>query len=282
MKKTIILTQFGSPHPWTEQFLENVGHLGKDGWYWKIFTSNVYQNAPENVEIVPMTTEQFNDLVQSKLGIRPQMFMTEKGVPSVHVTDFYIFSGLIFEDYLKDSVFWGIANIDMVFGRLSHFLPDSELEKWDIWTDDVNVINGIFSLYRNVPIVNTLPLLMPYWREVIGQSPCPKCLGAKVGSHVLFGSDEYGLTNVMKDPQVLERIRYGYPKYYFMHSHDRLEQHLPEVKLSMKEDGSLWELFEDIGHPDWEHAHPLAGREIPYFHFLRTKKWPEFINYIQA
>jgi len=276
LKKTIILTQFGSPHEWTEQFLENVGRLGQHGWYWKIFTENKYDNVPSNVEIVPMNTEQFNDLVEKKLGVRPNMFMTDKGVPSVHVTDFYVFSGLIFSNWLKDSDYWGIANIDIVFGRLDHFLPDSELEKWDVWTDDVNVFNGIFSLLRNVPEVNTLPITrISNWQEIITQEPCEKCVG-ETGAiqHTLIGSDEYIMTEVLKMPDVLKTIRYGYPKYHFMHSYDRLEQHVPEVKLEMQDDGSLWELFADTNAPDWVHAHSHAAREIPYFHFIRTKKWP--------
>lgn len=274
LKKTIILTQFGSPHEWTEQFLENVGRLGQYGWYWKIFTENKYENVPSNVEIVPMNTEQFNDLVEKKLGVMPNMFMTDKGVPSVHVTDFYVFSGLIFSNWLKDSDYWGIANIDIVFGRLDHFLPDNELEKWDVWTDDVNTINGIFCLFRNKPWVNYLCLRIPEWKKKLTQPPCERCCGEKDAGHTLYGTDEYDLTEVMKHPDVLEAIRYGYPKYHFMHSHDRLEQHVPEVKLKIEEDGSLWELFQDVAAPVWDHARPFPGREIPYFHFIRTKKWP--------
>lgn len=278
LKKTIILTQFGSPHVWTEQFLENVGKLGQYGWYWKIFTENKYDNVPENVKIVPMNTEQFNDLVQEKLGVRPNMFMTSKGVPSVHVTDFYVFSGLIFEDWLKDSDYWGIANIDIVFGRLDHFLPDSELEKWDVWTDDVNVFNGIFSLLKNTKEVNELCLEIPLWKEKIAQGPCNKCLGLPgETSHSLAGTDEYDMTEVLKRPDILEKVKYGYPLYHFMHSYDRLEQHVPEVKLEIQPDGSLWELFTDTAAPDWIHTHSHAAREIAYFHFIRTKAWPNII-----
>lgn len=272
MKKTIVLTQFGSPHPWTNEFLQNVGKLGQYGWSWKIFTENTYENIPPNVEIVPMTTDQFNVLVEKKLGVKTNMFMTESGFPSVHVTDFYVFSGLIFEDWLKDSDFWAIANIDIVFGRLDHFLPDSELDKWDVWTDDVDTINGIFCLFRNIPKVNSLCLLIPKWEEKLSQVPCVRCLGDNSVGHTLYGTDEYDLTEVMKRPEVLKDIRYGYPKYHYMHSHDRLEQHTPLPKLKIEDDGSLWEFFEDKGVPQWIHAHK-AAREIPYFHFIRTKKW---------
>lgn len=279
LKKVFILTQFGEPHSWTNEFLQNVGTLGKYGYSWKIFTENKYENVPENVEIVPMTTDQFNDLAQAKLGVRPQMFMTPKGVPSVHVTDFYPFSGVIFEDYLKGFDFWGIANIDIVFGRLDHFLPDDELDKWDVWSDDINAINGIFCLFRNIPLINNLCLEIPHWQQKLTTDPCPKCMG-EIGEevhHTLFGTDEYDMTDLMKRPEVLASVRYGYPKYYPFHGYDRLETQVPNIKLSLKEDGSLWELSEDTRPPIWEHAHKYFGREIAYYHFIVTKKWPPLI-----
>ncbi len=274
LKKCFVLTQFGSPHKWTEQFLENVGKLGKYGWYWKIFTSNKYENVPDNVEIVPMTTDQFNDLVEDKLGVRPNMFMTQAEVPSVHVTDFYVFTGLIFEDYLKGFDFWGITNIDIVYGRLDRFISDKELEQYDVWTDDIKVINGIFCLFRNRPDINNLCKEIPFWKEKVGQKPCQRCLGNGY-DHTLYGTDEYDMTEVMLKVEKEGRARYGHPKYHPIHSHDRLEQHVPDVKLKIEDDGSLYEFFEDIHGPDWIHARKLLGKQIAYYHFIRTKEWPK-------
>lgn len=268
LKKTFIITQFGTPHAWTQEFIDNVQHLEKDGWYWKVFTPNKLESKG-NVEIVPMTTDQFNDLCEQKLGVRPNLYMTEKGVPSVHMTDFYTAGGVLFDDYLKDSDYWGIANIDMVFGNLSKFLPDSELEKYDVWTDDPKSFNGIFSLFRNGYTANGLFKRVKHWDSKLEIAPCPKCTGTG-GNHTLWGTDEYDMTEVLR----VANIKIGRPKYYPLHSHDRLEQHVPEVKLELKEDGSLYELFKDINGPQWIHAHPYIGHEIPYFHFLKTKKWP--------
>jgi len=276
MKKTFLITEFGAPFSWTDKYIQNCGQLEKYGFYWKIFTPNKYENVPANVEIVDMNTEQFCDLVEKKLEVRPNMYITDKGCPSVHITDFYVFSGAIFEDYLTDSDWWGITNMDVVYGRLDHFIPDSELEKYDIWTDDVNAINGVFSLWRNTPKVNKLFLVLADWKEIIGQPVCDKCCGQDVDNkgHSLYGSDEYHMTNVMKDPRILAEIRYGYPKYYPIHSYDRLETQVPDVKLEMKDDGSLWELSNDTRPPVWEHTHKHFGREVGYYHFGVTKKWP--------
>ena len=35
-----------------------------------------------------------------------------------------------------------------------------------------------------------------------------------------------------------------------------------------------WELLKDANPPEWKHARPFLGKEIPYFHFMKTKRWP--------
>lgn len=270
MKKTFIVLQFGKPFSWIEKFINQVEVLGQYGWYWKILTPHKYDNLPSNVEVIHMDINKFNNLVFKKTGIKPVIFITEEGIPSIHITDFMVAYGKIFEDYLKDSIFWGMmGGPDIVFGRLDHFFPDELISKYDIISDDVNTINGCFSLFRNIKPVNELFLKIPDWKEAFSLKICPRCtdLGEK---HILFGTDEYGMTNVVRG----ERIRFFSPKYYPMLSHDRLEQHFPKPKIKVIEDGSLYELFEDKASPKWEHERPFIGREIPYFHFSRTKTWP--------
>ena len=270
LKKTFVLTMFGSPLPWVNQFIDAVQFLEPYGFYWKVFTPNDIKSKG-NVEIISMTTNQFNDLVEKKLGIRPNMFMTELGVPSVHVTDFLVAWGVIMEDYLKDSDFWGACGWDSVFGRLDHYLPDSYLETCDVWTDDIETINGCFVLFRNTEKVNNLFKQIPDWKAKLAQPPCQRCLGnPEAWQHTLHGLDEYGLTEVMKN---VKDLRYKYPRYYPLHSHDRLE-HQIKPKLKVQEDGSLWELMADVQPPEWIHARPFIGREILFFHFMKTKKWP--------
>lgn len=270
LKKVFLITEFGKPFDWTPQYLENIAKLGKYGWYWKIFTPNQYDNVPQNVEIVNMTIEQYADLVKEKLDVRPNLFITPKGIPSVHITDFYIFSGIIFEDYIKGFDFWGITNMDVVYGRLDNFVSDTLLQDCDVFTDDVETINGVFCLWRNNKMVNNLFQLIADWRGILGQKACGGCLHG--GEHKIFASDEIVMTEVMK--RVKDKVRYRYPQYYPWSSHDRLEIHVPVPKLKMEEDGSLWELIYDTESRDWMHHIPCFGREILYYHFQKTKNYP--------
>ncbi len=263
IKKVFLQTQFGKPHSWTQEYFDNCNKLEKYGWYWKIFTPNDIKSQG-NVEVIKMTLEEFDALILDKCAVNPENYL-ENELPHKLVSDYYPAYGLIFEDYIKDFDYWGHTNWDIVYGRLDKFIPDSEISKYDIWTDDVNTINGIFTLYKNETYINLLFMSIPEWKEMFVR-------------HQLFGVDEYHMTELVKKEAKEKTIKYGFPPYYFLHSHDRLEQHVPDVKLEMKEDGSLFELFQDINHPNWQHARPIAGKEIAFFHFLRTKKWPLLDN----
>ena len=273
LKKVFLITELGSPFYYTQEFINQCGKLEEYGWYWKIFTPNKYENVPSNVEIVDMNCEQLADLMEQKLQVRPKLFITEFGNPSMHVTDFYIYSGILFEDYIKDADFWGITNLDVVYGRLDHFISDDYLNDCDIFSDDLNAINGVFCLWRNIPEVNNLFKKITNWQDPLKAEPCTQCTLRDGKGHQLAGTDEYWMSHLLKQPMA-SHIRYKYPKYQPMHGHDRLEQHVPEIKLKWEDDGSLWELFADINGPKWEHARPFIGREIPYFHFPKSKKWP--------
>lgn len=260
MKKTFILTQFGDPHPWTKQFIDNVQHLQKDSWYFKIFTPNPIESQG-NFEVVKMTIEEFNELVYKQCGVNPQNKLVA-GMPVKNMSDFYVASGLIFQDYIKDSAYWGITNWDIIFGNLSKFIPDSEIQKYDIWSDDLNTINGIFCLFKNEVYVNSLFTEIPNWQHMFT-------------THQLFGTDEYHMTEVVRQANKEGLVRFGFPTNFPLHSHDRLEQHVPRVKLEWHD--GLWELFADTNPPNWIHARKFLGREVPMFHFIRTKSWPNII-----
>lgn len=279
IKKCFVITELGNPFSWTQEYINHVQRLKKDGWYWKIFTPNSYWVPSDgNVQVIPMTAEQFADLVEKKLAVRPNMWITEKGVPSVHVTDFYMFTGRIFEDYLEDVDYWGVTNMDIVYGNLSKFLPDTELIKYDVWTDDVGAdggrVNGIFSLWKNNDYINNLCSQIPNWVEKLQQQPCPKCMGTG-DHHTLYGTDEIDMVPIMQELEEKGQVRYGYPTYFPFHSYDRLHQHIPKPNLRLYEDGSLYELIKDEIYPDGLGMFDgYTGKEIMYFHFIRTKEWP--------
>jgi len=263
MKKVFIILMFGTPFPWIQQFINSVQHLEKYGWYWKIYTPHAIQSKG-NVEIIKMDINQFCELVGKKTNIKPVIYITPKGIPSVHVTDYMVAYGKIFENYLIGYDFWGMmGGPDILFGRLDHFLPDSYLRDCDVFTDDPIAINGCFTLFRNKKGINKLYEQIHGWKELFNLPECRKCVYG-TGTHILAGTDEYGMTEVMKT----SKLRYKHPRWFPLHGHDRLPH-----KIELKSDGSLWEVTPDKA-PSWEYANPYFGREILFYHFSQSKTWP--------
>jgi hypothetical protein len=139
-----------------------------------------------------------------------------------------------------------------------------------VFADDVNTFNGVFSLLKNNKKINNLFNRISNWRDIISQPICNACMDGG-NSHSLYGSDEIIFTQVLRNSP---DVKFKYPPYYPLLSHDRLEQHVPKPNLEIQSDGSLWELFKDTKSLDWEHARPIMGKEIISFHFSSTKKWP--------
>jgi hypothetical protein len=259
LKKVFLQTQFGSPHAWTEQYFENFRRLAPYDWHLKVFTPNCWPGA-DNIEIVPMTLGDFDQLIERHVGVRVGNYLTGKGVPSKLVSDFYPAYGQIFQDYIQGFDFWGFTNWDMVYGRLDRYVPDELLETCDIWADDVNAINGIFTLMRNNEYVNNLFRHVPDWAFAFT-------------THEPFAFDEIRMTEAVRKLADAGAVRFKYPHYFGNHSYDRLIQHFPEPNLYFAEDGGLIERLEDRGvcPPSTKNHY---GREIMSFHFSRTKRWP--------
>lgn len=257
MKKIFVVTQFGKKHDWTEKYIENVQKLEQSGWYWQIFTPNKFESKG-NVQIVPMTIEQFADLVGLKCGIKPTLYITPAGIPNIHITEFYVFMGKILEDYIKGFDFWGMTGMDNVYGKIDDFISDRLLANCDIFSDDVDTLNGNFALWKNNEKINTLYKRLPYWKELLAQPDCQGCVSK--GEHHLYSPEDLGTKFIIGDD-----IKMATPQHYDLHGHDNLVNH----ELELKDDGSLWELNHDS-----REGFRTFGRQIAYYHFSKTKVWP--------
>lgn len=164
LKKVFLLTQFGPPHPWVEQYLAHIRTLAPYGWHFKILTHTQYKSGG-NVEIVPMTLADFDARVLDRCGVITGNRLDSNGLPVKFTSDYYPAFGDIFADILADADYWSITNWDVVFGRLDHFLPDSLLSQCDIWSDDCSHINSLFCFYRNTEWVNRLYRLVAGWQD---------------------------------------------------------------------------------------------------------------------
>jgi hypothetical protein len=259
IKKIFVQCLFGrEPFPWTEQYFQNIRRLESSGWSLKVFTPHPLPSA-SNIEIIPMTIEGYDALVRKYCGVDPQNFINSRGVPNKLTSDHYPAQGLIFQDYLKDADYWAITNWDCAYGRLSRFLRDDELARWEIWSDDPAGFNGIFTLIKNTERANNLFRETPNWeRWFTLHEPC--------------AFDEIRFSETLRTASAEGRILWGHPEHFPLHSYDRLIMHRPLPHLYFEDDGALIEWYEDTTHPPTTKRH--YGREIMLMHFSKTKRWP--------
>jgi hypothetical protein len=258
LKKVFVQCLFGKPFDWTEQYFRNFRMLEPYGYHLRVFTPNPLPEA-SNIQIIPMTLQEYDGLVEKHCGVNPKNFINGKGVPNKLTSDHYPAQGLIFQEYLKDADYWGITNWDVVYGRTDRMIPDAELEKFEIWSDDPNGFNGIFTLMKNTPTVNGLFLEVENWeRYFTVHEPC--------------GFDEIRFSGTLRQASEEGRIAWGHPIHFPAHSYDRLAPHKPTPHLYFESDGALIEWYEDYAHLPSKKRH--FGREIPLFHFSHTKRWP--------
>ena len=98
-----------------------------------------------NVKIVSISLEEFNHLASSKLGL-PINITHDYGYKLCDLKPAY---GVIFEDYLTHYDFWGNCDIDVIWGRITHFLTPETLASFDVLTFEETHFAGHLTIFRN-------------------------------------------------------------------------------------------------------------------------------------
>lgn len=109
-----------------------------------IFSDSKWEGElPENVSVIPFDLIKFNRLASEKLGFQVNILKPYK------LCDFKPAYGLIFEDYIKEYSFWGMTDIDIVFGRIREFITEEMLNAYDVISVRNDYPTGSFMLFRN-------------------------------------------------------------------------------------------------------------------------------------
>ena len=106
------------------------------------------------------------DLNDFKLRVKQKLGIEYPGVyGSSKVWDYRCALGLLYEEEIKGFDWWGHCDLDCVFGDVNKWVTDEFLSNLDVHSNHHSYVNGCFSLYRNVPEVNTLFMNYPFWAE---------------------------------------------------------------------------------------------------------------------
>lgn len=137
-----IIPYFGKLPNYFQLFLNSC--KANKNFDWLLFTDDMSDyNFPENVKRIHMSWNNFKKYVQNKFEFKISLDYPKK------LCDFKPTYGYIFEDYIKDYLYWGYCDIDTIMGNLDKQLPVDFLEKYD------KIFSlGHMVLFRNTSIVN--------------------------------------------------------------------------------------------------------------------------------
>lgn len=150
MKKIALINVFIGEFPWFfDYFIKSCLHNPTIDFY--IFCDTSYSKpVPKNVNLLDLTLTQFNLLASSKLELEVSIENAYK------LCDFKPAYGIIFSDYLTEYDFWGICDIDIIFGRIREFMTDDILTEYEVISVRPDFPTGYFMLFKNEQKINTL------------------------------------------------------------------------------------------------------------------------------
>tara|TARA_R110000823_G_scaffold243818_1_gene368002 strand:+ start:22649 stop:23587 length:939 start_codon:yes stop_codon:yes gene_type:complete len=154
----LIIPYFGKWPLWFEPFLISVA--ANPSIHWLCPTDcPIPPKYPENIHFLSTTLAQLNihvnKVVGAKVPLNPRKFCDLK--PTY---------GEIFEKEVKGYDFWGICDMDIVWGDIRKFVTPQILSTYDIISSRKENISGHFTLFRNNSAINQLYKQLPDYKTL--------------------------------------------------------------------------------------------------------------------
>lgn len=140
--------------------------FGKFPWYFSLFLKSCSTNptinfliftdqekskdCPNNVKFIPFSLEKFNQLASEKLNLNISIKNAYK------LCDFKPTYGIILSNYLKNYEYWGITDVDIIFGRIREFITDEMLNEYEVISVRNDYPTGSFMIFENKEKINNL------------------------------------------------------------------------------------------------------------------------------
>jgi hypothetical protein len=178
MARSILLINiwFG-PYPrWMPAFLQSCATNPDVDWL--LLTDHPAPAvALPNVRFERLTFPAFLELASAKTG----MPVRKEGYSQVDLKPAY---GAIFEDFTAGYDFWGHCDIDLLWGRVRHFVTDDLLERHAILSSRKHATSGHFTLFRNTPEVNNVYRGVPGWEQMFADPKLHAFDESKISRHL--------------------------------------------------------------------------------------------------
>lgn len=143
MKKAVFIIPYFGKLPNYFPIWSKTAKANKEYDFWVITDDNTAKSVSENIKIVSITFAEFVEKVQEKFSFQLGLKTPRK------LCDFKPTYGYIFEDEIKEYLYWGYCDVDIVLGNLSRFIPiDAGFDKL--------FVHGHMTLFKNNYKMNRL------------------------------------------------------------------------------------------------------------------------------
>ena len=143
-KVIFIIPYFGNFNNYFQLFLNSCAT--NSDFSWLIVTDNNDKyDFPRNVLVKRMSFSQLKEIINEKLNANVRINNPYK------LCDLKPMYGEIFHDFISKFDWWGYCDIDLIFGKLNHFLTDDLLNNYD----KIGVL-GHCTLMKNINTVIVL------------------------------------------------------------------------------------------------------------------------------
>ncbi|OUP27849.1 DUF6625 family protein [Faecalibacterium sp. An192] len=145
MKIKVVIPYFGKLPDYFDLFLKSC-EINSEIEFLIFTDQKVKKEYPTNVTVYHTEFEVLKKKICCALNLSKSAM---KNFSPYKLCDFRPTYGLIFEDYLKDSDYWGYCDVDLIFGKIFDILDIGEVAK-----SERILTQGHLTLYKNCPKMN--------------------------------------------------------------------------------------------------------------------------------
>ncbi|WP_298368886.1 DUF6625 family protein [uncultured Lutibacter sp.] len=144
----LIIPYFGKWPVWFDAYLVSISKNPTINWLCPT-DCELPKGYPKNLKFLPTSlfelNRKVNTIVEAKVPLTPRKLCDIK--PAY---------GDIFKNEIKDYDFWGICDMDIIWGDIRKFITTDILSQYDIISSRKEAISGHFNLFKNSEKINVL------------------------------------------------------------------------------------------------------------------------------
>lgn len=254
----MLIPYFGKWPPWINLFMASC--RTNPDVVWRFYTDcGAPENLPDNVEIVETSFTDYTAFAAARLGT------PFAPTDPYKLCDLKPALGYVHESDIAGYEFYGFGDIDVIYGRISPFFPESMRRRFDILSTHSNTVSGHFCLFKNTRANRVMFRRIKRFGELL----------ADPSSHSL---DEAGLTAAIRSMRRAGTLLNPLRWVGLRHRPRKLFKEQFSTILSLRG----W-IDKTLNYPSvwrWRNGSlttDLSGsREFLYLHFMRWKS----LNYV--